>query len=400
MLKKFHRFSLITITSTLLFSTVGIALTEKSSSTLASSASLSTSASSGQVVASSTSTGHTTSQMQKLVKKTLEKYHLRGRVTTIENGKTVTTGYGYAWLGKKYSNTSSKVVYPTGSLSKVITAAIMVQLINSTKHSKNPITQNSKVSRWYPNLKNSSKITIGNLLTHTSGITTAISTERPRSKKSTQAQAVAWTINQANYSRRDRIGTFNYTNANYIILAGIITKVTGKSFAANVKSRIIKKLGLKNTYFYSGIPKSKTDPISYTYKNKKNYQSPAVVNAKIPTQIPGAGSLFTTPNEYMKIITNTISGKILNQSDFKYLTNLKSASTTYSGGVYLKNSGKVVMAYGNLYGVHFANYQQIATDGKNGIVMLLNQSNDNQTKIKQAAYEILKTIKSKTFIQA
>lgn len=103
---------------------------------------------------------------------------------------------------------------------------------------KGKFSQNTKISRWYPLLKNSSKITVGQLMTHTSGINVS-GTESSHGVRFSENGAINWTVARANLSGNTGLNSFNYNNANYVLLAGIIRKVTGKSYAVNLKSRII-----------------------------------------------------------------------------------------------------------------------------------------------------------------
>ena len=74
------------------------------------------------------------------------------------------TTMGYANKPNKQFADSSTVFY-WASVCKLVTATIIMQLINEKK-----IKSNSKLSKWYPKFSNAKKITISNLLTHTSGI--------------------------------------------------------------------------------------------------------------------------------------------------------------------------------------------------------------------------------------
>lgn len=101
---------------------------------------------------------YTNSQLRSYVKRTLKKHHLRGTVVIVRNGHRQQISEGYGYYKRRINNGSKKLVYPTGSLQKSITAAIITQLIYKKK-----FTQNTKISRWYPHLKNASKITVGQL---------------------------------------------------------------------------------------------------------------------------------------------------------------------------------------------------------------------------------------------
>lgn len=338
------------------------------------------------------------SEMRSFVRNTLAQHHVRGSVVVIKNGQPQQISYGYGWYGKRIGNGNSKVVYPTGSLQKVVTAAMIIQLINETNNTNQEFSQYTKISRWYPNLKNANKITVGNLLTHTSGIV-ATNTEINRGYNYSEDRAINWVVNHINGTAEGEPGTYFYNNANYILLAGIIRQVTNQSYEQNFQTRIVNRLGLQNTYLYQNIPNYKTDAISYFYNGVKNYQNAAYVKRSLASQLPGAGNMFTTPKDYYKIQVGLSNGQILNQADFHYLTHLKSKVTDYSGGIYLKNNDSLKSAYGNLAGTHFGNWFQMTSDNQNGLVMFLNQTDNKENDEKDVGYEILNHIKPGVFNQ-
>lgn len=331
--------------------------------------------------------------MKSYVKKVLRKNHARGSVAIIKNGNVQVINEGYASYHRRIHNGSKKVVYPLGSLQKLVTGALIEQLMTKGK-----LTQNTKISRWYPNLRNSSKITVGQLLTHTSGIS-MYGTESTHHRRFSESGAINWTLAQCNYQSQTARGSFNYNNANYVLLAGIIRKVTHHSYASNVKKRIIKPLRLKKTFVYNKIPHKKTDAVSYLYLHGNNYQSPSAANPNVVSQLPGAGNLFSSPNDYRKIVAGLQNGKILNKEQFHHLTHLSSKKTTYSGGLYLKKGGKLQLAYGNFGNTHFSNWMQITKDNQNGIVIFLNQTRSGNKPAKKIGYKILKHLKSGVFIK-
>ncbi|MBD5430535.1 serine hydrolase domain-containing protein [Lactobacillus sp.] len=333
--------------------------------------------------------------MYNFVRETMRKNKVRGSITVIKDGVPQNISYGYGWYGKKIGAGNSKIVYPTASLQKVITGAMIVQLINEKNNTSQSFSQYTKISRWYPTLKNANKITVGQLLTHTSGITVT-ATEVNRGYNYSEQGAIDWIVNKVNSTAEAEPGTYFYNNANYILLAGIIRQLTGQSYEQNFQTRIINKLGLTNTYLYQNIPSGKTDAISYIWNNK-NYQSPAYMKKSVASQIPGAGNLFSTPSDYYKIQCGLSNGQILSSSDFHYLTHLKSKITNYSGGMYLKNNDTLKSAYGSINGLHFGSWVQLTTDNQNGIVMFLNQTNGNEDSQKDVGYEILNHIKANTF---
>ncbi|MBL1071536.1 beta-lactamase family protein [Lactobacillus kitasatonis] len=337
-------------------------------------------------------------EMRSFVRNVFAQNNSRGSAVIIKNGRPQQISYGWAWYGKKIGNGNEQVVYPTGSLQKIVTAAMVIQLMNEKWHTSERFTQNTKISRWYPNLKNADNITLGQLMTHTSGIT-ATGTETDRGNDSSEEDAINWAVNNANASDPGTPGTYFYNNTNYILLAGIIRKVSGQSYEENFNSRIVNKLGLTNTYLYQDIPSGKTDPISYTLDNGKNYQDPEYVKRSLASQLPGAGNMFTTPMDYYKIQVGLTNGTILSKSDFHYLTHLDSMSNNYSGGVYIDNidNDEIKSAYGNLTGTHFGMWFQMTTDNRNGLIMFLNQTSGDENAQKQMGLQILNRVRPNTF---
>lgn len=328
--------------------------------------------------------------MRSYVEKTMKKGHVRGSVIVVKDGDAEKISVGYAKYNKR-NNGSKKIVYPLGSLQKAVTGAMITQLIYQKKFS-----QNTKISRWYPSMRNASKITVGQLMTHTSGINVS-GTESSHGRIFSESGAVKWAINQVNSSRRSGVNQFNYNNANYILLAGIIRKVTHKSYASNLKSRIVKPLKLHQTYIYGKFPKGVSAAVSYQHRYGKNYQRPAYINRYAMSQMIGAGNLCSAPADYYKIMCGLTNGKILTEKQYDYMTHLDSKRSTYSGGLYAKKSGKLKLAYGNCGNTHFANWMQLTDDNQNGIVMFLNQSGSKDHN-KSVGYKILKHIKADTFL--
>lgn len=104
-------------------------------------------------------------QLRQYTLKMMKKHHLRGSIEIVKNGHAQRVSLGYGYYSKRLKNGNTKLLYPVGSLQKMVTAAIITQLIYQKK-----FNQNTKISRWYPNLKHANQITVGQLMTHTSGI--------------------------------------------------------------------------------------------------------------------------------------------------------------------------------------------------------------------------------------
>lgn len=318
-------------------------------------------------------------------KSVMNKNHLAGAIGIVKNGEFTTVTNGMADL--KTPNSSKQIVYPIGSLQKEITGAMIMQLMR-----KKAFNQDTKIARWYPNLKHADQVTVGNLLTHTSGYSVP-NIEYDRHREYTDLGAVTWTINQINTTYQRPVGRSCYSDVNFILLAGIIEKETGKSYSQNFYERVSKPLKLTHTYIRQNLPKKLHVAVSYQY----NYQNAISYAVPVSTQLPGAGNLVSTPADLYKIQLSLENGQILTKSEFYQLTHLKAKKTLYSGGVYLENHETIHMAYGTLDNAHYAAYMQLTADNKNGIIMLVNQRQQNEQELKRIAFQILTRIKPHTF---
>ncbi|WP_244660737.1 serine hydrolase domain-containing protein [Lactobacillus nasalidis] len=330
------------------------------------------------------------------VRQVMRDNHLAGSVLMVQNGSVQTVNYGYAWFGRRLENGSAAITYPAASLQKVVTGAMLVQIMNEKKHTSQDFSQYTRISRWYPHLKNASRVTVGNLLTHTSGYR-ASGSESNRGRQLSENQAISWVTQKINASWQYQQGSYHYNNANYVLLVGIIRKLTGHSYAYNFNRRIVRPLGLKATSLRSSIPWTRSQAVSYAYLWQRKYQRPVSLPKSVASQIPGAGNMCTTPLEYYKMMLSLQDGAVLNQSDYYYLTHLKARRGQYSGGMYLKRGGKVKSAFGAISAEHYATYVQLTSDNRNGIIMFVNERSQTEQQLKGLAFGLLEKIQRQTF---
>ena len=154
---------------------------------------------------------------------------------------------------------------------------------------------------------------------------------------------------------------------------------------------------LTHTYIRQDLPKKLHLAVSYRYVDPNYYQRAISYAVPVSTQLPGAGNLVSTPADFYKIQLGLENGQLLTEEEFSKMTHLKAKKTLYSGGVYLKKHETIHLAYGTLDKEHYGAYMQLTADNKNGIIMLINQRQQSERKLKRIAFQILKRIKARTF---
>jgi D-alanyl-D-alanine carboxypeptidase len=146
-----------------------------------------------------------------------------------------------------------------GSITKTFVATTVLQLVGEGR-----VDLDAPVDRYLPDLlprQNARRVTVRMLLNHTSGIgdydtvlfQTYDDVERWRRRTITPRELVAiglsepWTNSPG--------AAWSYSNTNYILLGLLVEEVTGRPYAAEVRRRILRPLGLRDTYFPGTDPR-------------------------------------------------------------------------------------------------------------------------------------------------
>jgi len=223
-------------------------------------------------------------------------------------------GYGMANLEYGVPITP-ETIFHMASVSKQFTAYSTVLL---AKHGKLRLDDDiHKYLSWFPDLKE--KITIRNLLNHTSGIRDqwqllAIAGTR-LDDVITQDHIVKILSKQQalNFKPGER---YSYSNSGFTMLAEIVRSVSGQTLRQFTDSAIFKPLRMDNTRFhddYTEIVKNRS--YSYNRKDTLHYE-----NNILSYSNAGATSLFTNINDMSKWIMNFYDHKLGDQKDIDQLT--------------------------------------------------------------------------------
>ena len=212
-----------------------------------------------------------------------------GSVLVADNGKVVfEKGVGMANLEWNIPNTPD-TKFRLGSITKQFTATLILQLVEQGK-----IKLDGKLIDYLPNYRKDTgaKVTIHNLLSHTSGIPSYTSLPGFFQNVSRNPFTVDDFIKQ--YASGDlefEPGTkFVYSNSGYFLLGAIIEKVTGKSYEQVLKERIFDPLGMKNSgYDHWGTILSRR-ATGYT-RTPRGYETAPYLDMSLPY---AAGSLYST----------------------------------------------------------------------------------------------------------
>jgi CubicO group peptidase (beta-lactamase class C family) len=100
-----------------------------------------------------------------------------------------------------------------------------------------------------------------------------------------------------------------YSNSNFVLLGFIVEKLRNKSYAQILDERIVKKVGLTDTYFGKAADLKNNECYSYQWTNNEWKREPET-DMNIPH---GAGAIVSTPTDLVMFVEALFAGKLVNQ---------------------------------------------------------------------------------------
>lgn len=221
-------------------------------------------------------------------------------------------GYGFANLEWNIPNSPS-TKFRLGSITKQFTAAGVLLLEERGK-----LSIDDPVKKYMPDAPAAwDKITIFNLLTHTSGIpnfTSFPDYAKLEGYSATPAELVArFRDKPLDFQPGEK---WSYSNSGYVLLGYLIEKISGESYAQFVQDNIFKPLGMVNSGYDSNSAVIQNRASGYTP------ESGGIVNAGyIDMTIPlSAGGLYSTTEDLLRWERGLFGGKLLSPESLKKMT--------------------------------------------------------------------------------
>ncbi len=170
-------------------------------------------------------------------------------VAVIRDGRIVfERGYGLANLEWNIPN-SPGTVFQLASVSKQFTAACALLLAEEGK-----LTLDDDIRKWIPEMRDyGRRITVRNLLNHTSGIRdyeSLMPVAGLRYDLAYEPQEIFDFINRQSALDFAPGEKYSYSNSGYILLAEIVRRAGGLSLGQSAEQRIFGPLGMQHTCYY------------------------------------------------------------------------------------------------------------------------------------------------------
>lgn len=257
-----------------------------------------------------------------------------GSVIIAEKGKIILKkGYGFSNEQTKEPN-NSNTIFELASCSKQFTATAIVLL---KRHGK--LNYNDKISKYLPELNFWDKVTIQDLLRHTSGLPSFMSDMQgnwDQTKIANNADVVSFYAKRKDTLMFEPKSRHQYSNTNYAILASIIERVSGKTYGDFLSQNIFKPLNMNSTFVYNRREKPrslKNYATGYVWANntfnKVVSEDPAYDDKMVfyIDGVVGHAKVNSSVNDLFKWITSLKTNSLLTRKEFDEMTEVTQTST-------------------------------------------------------------------------
>ncbi len=203
-------------------------------------------------------------------------------------------GYGLANMEWNIPN-APDTKFRLGSVTKQFTATLILQLVEQGK-----IDLQAPVTRYLPDYpaRTGDKITIHELLNHTSGIPGYTEVPDFEEESRTPYQPARFVDKFSHLDLFFEPGTrFSYSNSGYFLLGVILEKVTGEKYEKLLHEHIFDPVGMHDTGYDSTLPLLSKRAAGYDKTFEGKYRNTTYIDMTLPYS---AGSLYSTVEDLYK----------------------------------------------------------------------------------------------------
>lgn len=282
-----------------------------------------------------------------------------GAVYAVYRGEEIFDGGG--GMATDTLKNGSDVAYGVASLSKQVTAAAVMRL-----YEQGMLNITDPLSKYFPDYRFGDKIQLIHLLSQRSGIPdySVDSAEGVTDKAfitcyGNNNKYITVDIKDSAETNQKKIrdfvlsmdllfepGTaFDYSDANYALLAEIVSQVSGKRYHDYVRQEIFEPLGMKQSSFIDDYDKEKITKVAQTDRSEFGMDYYTVKGAEY-----GCGDVLTKPLDWYRWYRGLVGGEVVSKGAYELMTKNYSVREELGYGFGLmisdENKSKVVYHYG------------------------------------------------------
>ncbi|AVH97489.1 peptidase [Streptomyces sp. WAC00288] len=279
--------------------------------------------------------------------------------------------------------------YRIGSLTKTFVSTVLLQL-----QAEGRIDLDDPVEKWLPgvvrgNGHDGRRITVRQLLNHTSGVYDVTSDpafqEKVFGPGFLEHRYDTWTPRQlvdvalAHPADFPPGTSWSYSNTNYVLAGMIIEKVTGRPYGKAVENRIVKPLKLRGTSV-PGTRPSMPRPSSPAWsKLSQDPDAPVHDVSRLNPSVAGAaGEMISDSNDLQTFYRALLKGRLLPKAEMRELTATVPVSPEipqirYGLGIMWQKLSCGKEIWGHSGGIHGSSTEgRVTRDGEHSLALNLN----------------------------
>ncbi|WP_086849866.1 serine hydrolase domain-containing protein [Amycolatopsis kentuckyensis] len=295
-----------------------------------------------------------------------------GAEAVIQDGhrtRVVRSGAGDIATGKPFPRNGS---YRAGSVTKTFVATVVLQLVAEGR-----VRLDAPVARYLPGLLPDGRITVRQLLQHTSGLynyTDDFDRADPEALRHRGAEPAELVAMALKHPALFPPGTkWSYSNTNYIVAGMIAEKVTGKALTDSIAHRITRPLGLKDTY----LPRRGDERLPAPHAVGYLPMAGKLVDFSDFDATIGwaAGGLISTPADLNRFYGALLGGRLLRPAELAEMQRTIPADLGVPGAGYGLGLGSIPVSCGVFWGhqggiIGFTNLTGVGPHDRRAAVVL------------------------------
>ena len=239
-------------------------------------------------------------EIEHLMSKLHEQGQFNGSIIVASGGKAVyRKAFGEADF-QSHQRFTPETISNIGSVAKQFTAMTVMILAEQKK-----ISYDDAVSKYLPELAGPlNGITIRQVLNHTSGIPDV--GDLGIDHQGLTNDEVLHRLAKSDFIVSKPGEKYRYSNANYVLLAVVVERVSGRRFADFLADKILNPLGMHNTFVFDGSLHTR----KFVAKAYDQFGNPDPVG----DLITGSGGMYSTVDDLFKWDRALYAGRLVSQS--------------------------------------------------------------------------------------
>jgi CubicO group peptidase (beta-lactamase class C family) len=234
-----------------------------------------------------------------------------GAVIVARKGKPLfARAYGEADRASRRANTLD-TPFNLASLNKMFTAVLVAQLQEQGK-----LAFSDMVGKWLPDWPQADvrdKVSIDNLLTHTSGLGMYWGPAHDAKAATLDTAAEYGELFRDDVPAAEPGKRFQYSNNGYALLGLIVERISGKDYYALVRERIYRPAGMRHSDHYLSTDTESGFALGYDAQGKPFASDMALRGSP-------AGGGYASANDLLRFATALEDGRLLKQDTLAKMT--------------------------------------------------------------------------------